>query len=314
MSDSQSKVVFVIITHDGEQWIEDCLASIEAWGSNHEIVIVDNSSSDGTLDIINRHPNIHLEVSSKNLGFGQANNRGIATALNKGADYIFLLNQDARIQVETLQKLLAVLEKDKKIGVVSPIHLDWEGKEIDGHTASYYTNHTLRLIDDYRRDEVKQYYDFSFMPAAAWLVKANVFRKIGGFDPVFFHRGEDVDFVYRLRWHGYRFVLATEAFVCHAHQGAIDFRNKTLASKVEKVKFRTVGAWVTLKRLDKPLLAQLLVLVGESLSMLFRQLASGKWSAPFAEALLWWFVITKLPTVCSSRSCCRNEQGSWISL
>ena len=84
------KVFVVIVTYNGVQWIRKCLQSCQ----DYPVVVVDNQSTDATVEIIqNEFPKVHLIEESKNHGFGQANNIGISYALNKGADYVFLLNQ-----------------------------------------------------------------------------------------------------------------------------------------------------------------------------------------------------------------------------
>ena len=96
----------VIVTFNGMQWIEKCLNSVH---SVYKIVVVDNYSSDDTVAYIkNKCPRAKLLLQSKNLGFGAANNIGISYALNQGADYVFLLNQDVYIESNTIDKLIEV--------------------------------------------------------------------------------------------------------------------------------------------------------------------------------------------------------------
>ena len=74
---------------------------------------------------------------NKNIGFGKANNIGISLAMKKGADYVFLLNQDAWVEDKTLEKLINIHRKQPKFGIVSPMHLNGKGDELDYNFSKF---------------------------------------------------------------------------------------------------------------------------------------------------------------------------------
>src|SRR5690606_23565222 len=117
LENSVHKTIVIIVTYNGMPWIQKCLASCK----DHQIVVVDNNSTDGTVAFINENfAKVQLMPQKENLGFGQANNIGIAYALEQGAVYVFLLNQDAYLQADCIEKLIQVHSHNKYYGILSP--------------------------------------------------------------------------------------------------------------------------------------------------------------------------------------------------
>ena len=111
----------IIVTYNAMNWLSKCLNSCK----DYPVVVIDNASTDETVTYIKKQfPKVHLIPQSKNLGFGQANNLGIRYALNNGADYVFLLNQDAYLQGECINQLIKIHQNNPEFGILSPIHLN----------------------------------------------------------------------------------------------------------------------------------------------------------------------------------------------
>ncbi|MDE0471310.1 MAG: glycosyltransferase family 2 protein, partial [Ekhidna sp.] len=91
----------IIVTYNGEEWIKDCLVSFLKSFLQPEILIIDNGSSDRTLEIIKSYDTVRLLENDENLGFGAANNLGLKLAFEEGAEYFFLVNQDVFIEENT---------------------------------------------------------------------------------------------------------------------------------------------------------------------------------------------------------------------
>jgi N-acetylglucosaminyl-diphospho-decaprenol L-rhamnosyltransferase len=97
------KVVVIIVTYNGAGWIEKCLNSLRNSSLNTDVIVIDNASTDETVSLIeNLYPEVELVKRANNLGFGQANNIGLRMALDQNADFVFLLNQDAWIDQDTI--------------------------------------------------------------------------------------------------------------------------------------------------------------------------------------------------------------------
>lgn len=111
--------VIIIVTYNGMPWLEKCLTSCQ----DYSVIVVDNCSTDGTVKFINTHfSKVKVLELSVNLGFGKANNLGIRKALEEEADSVFLLNQDAYLDNDTISVLKEASKTNSKYGVLSPIH------------------------------------------------------------------------------------------------------------------------------------------------------------------------------------------------
>ncbi|WP_027880047.1 glycosyltransferase family 2 protein [Mesoflavibacter zeaxanthinifaciens] len=208
-------IYIVVVTYNGIQWIDKCLGSIDF--STYQVVVVDNNSTDQTVNFISKnYPSITLLAQDKNLGFGQANNLGISHALQQGAEYVFLLNQDAYLYPDTITNLIEVYKTHPEYGIISPIHLNGEGTKLD-KTFSFFVdyNHHEYFYFDAIKKQLEPVYDIPFVNAAAWLLPKTTLLNIGGFDPLFFHYGEDNNYCQRVLFHGYKIGVATNAFVKH---------------------------------------------------------------------------------------------------
>ena len=85
------KVFAVVVTHNGTEWIEECLQSLVNGCHPFTTIVVDNGSMDSTLTLVGTFPDVICLPQDRNLGFGRANNIGIHEALEAGAEYVFLL-------------------------------------------------------------------------------------------------------------------------------------------------------------------------------------------------------------------------------
>ncbi len=115
----------IIVTYNGERWIRNCLAQLLKSSLPVHAIVIDNASQDGTVDIIrNEFSDVTLLQNAENKGFGAANNIAIQVALQHNADYIFLLNQDAYIEKDTLNQMLK-FQTNTAYGIISPVQLKW---------------------------------------------------------------------------------------------------------------------------------------------------------------------------------------------
>lgn len=211
---AKSKTCIVIVTFNGMQWIERCLTSAKAY----QVVVVDNCSTDGTQQYIKKqHPEIVLLEQEDNLGFGKANNIGISFALKENSDYVFLLNQDAFLEPETIPKLLKSFSNNPDFGILSPVHLNGEGTKLES-VFSYFLhkNDENGLLSDLLLDQqIKEVYPVPMVNAAAWLISRKTLQTVGGFQPLFFLYGEDDNYCQRVIYHGFRIGICPGSFVKH---------------------------------------------------------------------------------------------------
>lgn len=206
------KILVIIVSYNFEPWIDRCLGNLRRSELKADVLVVDNASQDHTTSIIeSQYPEVSLIKSPSNLGFGAANNIGMKLALNEGYDAVFLLNQDAWVDEKTLGTLAETMRKHSNYGILSPVHLTGSGQELERGFAGYTGLASMHELSAKEQELVQT----KFVNAAFWMIPASVLRIVGGFCPLFYHYGEDVDFVNRLTFHGYAVGYCPTVFGCH---------------------------------------------------------------------------------------------------
>ncbi len=206
-------IAIIIVTYNGMKWIEECLTSC----SNNMVIVVDNNSSDETVSFIkSRFSDVIILEQRQNLGFGRANNKGIKYALENNAEGVLLLNQDAYLKSNTLLELRKTSEMNKDFGIFSPIHLNGDGTKLDPNFSMYMNyNYNPNFYSDVLFQRLDKLYEIPFVNAAAWYIPKRTLISIGGFDPLFYHYGEDNHYCQRLQFHNLKIGIVTKGFVWH---------------------------------------------------------------------------------------------------
>lgn len=224
----------IIVTFNGMPWLKKCLDSC----SEYSVVVVDNASTDETVSFIEaNYSNVTLKKQSKNLGFGQANNQGIRYALDQGAEQVFLLNQDAYLREGCLENLVTVQKMHLKYGILSPIHLNGKGNRLDKLFSNYisYRNNPDFYSDFILTNPLKEIYEVPFINAAGWLMTRELLENVGGFDPLFFHYGEDDNYCQRAHYHNFKIGVVPVAFIHHdREQRKVKVNRDDLILKLER--------------------------------------------------------------------------------
>lgn len=190
----------IVVTYNGMRWLEKCIQSLVQSELSVDILAVDNASTDGSTEYLKNLPNVNLIENKANLGFGHANNVGLEHAHRMGYQNFFLLNQDAWVKKETIGKLLEQVNQHPEYGILSPVHLDGIGKNLDPGFKKYMRlRPSSGFFNDFRNKRVeKKIYEVSFVNAAAWMISRNALTETGLFHPLFDHYGEDDNFVHRV--------------------------------------------------------------------------------------------------------------------
>ena len=211
----EQRVFTVIVTYNGMQWLEDCINSVV---KETTVVVVDNQSSDGTLEFIkNNFSDVILLEQNNNLGFGKANNIGISHALSKKAEYVLLLNQDAKMEEGAIKSLIRASCNFSDYGILSPLHCDWKGDYLESSFSNYLSqNNNKDFYSDFVLGrKVKPIYEVPFVAAACWFIPVKILLQTGGFDPIFKHLGEDVNLAQRFKYHGFKIGVLPNCKVMH---------------------------------------------------------------------------------------------------
>ncbi len=204
----KKKIAVVIVTFNGEIWLKKNLNSLLNSNYPIDIIIVDNASTDKTISTIKEFSTVELIQSKENLGFGKANTIGIDFALKKGADAVFLLNQDTWIYENTISSLVEALFENPNLGIVSPLHYSADEKTFDENFNTYFNRFK-------KEEDSESIRIVPFINAAAWLVSKECFTKTGYFDPIFSHYGEDRNFCERVKYHGFKIGVVKNSAICH---------------------------------------------------------------------------------------------------
>lgn len=205
------KVLAIIVSYNFERWIDRCLSSLQQSTFPIDIVVIDNASQDQTVQRIKKdYPDIRLIESKSNLGFGRANNIGMTIAIKEGYESVLLINQDAWINKETIEHLIKLSIKHPQYGILSPVHLTGSGERPDPGFAEYACIENLKELP-----QEHGIIELPFINAAFWLIPVRTLNAIGGFCPLFYHYGEDKDFINRIHYHGYKVGYSPHAFGCH---------------------------------------------------------------------------------------------------
>lgn len=210
-------VLIIIVTYNGATHIRQCLTSFDTGNPRVTCMVVDNGSTDDTVKIIqNEFPEVILVEGEKNLGFGAANNIGLRYALKHGYRYAYLLNQDAWISPEDLERLIEIAERNKEFGLLSPLQVYAGKNQIDNNFAG---NITKEMKDDFLLpdNKPKELYEVknTTLQAAHWMLLMDAVRKVGGFSPAFFHYGEDANMRRRMHYHGIKMGLVPSILAVH---------------------------------------------------------------------------------------------------
>jgi GT2 family glycosyltransferase len=188
---------------------------------NFEIVILDNGSSDGSVEFLGKEfPHVHLIDNKENLGYAAGNNVGIQYALQQGADYVFLLNNDTIVDKHLLAELVEAGEINEAVGVLAPKIYFYKQENVIASAGSrkrYFPPGGIKIIGLGKQDEdvYNRQREIDYAIGCGLLVKRGVFEKIGMLDPAYFLYREDYDFSLRVRRGGYKILYVPAAKMWH---------------------------------------------------------------------------------------------------
>lgn len=216
------KCTVVVLNWNGEQFLERCLAALlEQTCRPHEIILLDNASTDGSLAIMLRYPAVRVIALEQNTGFARGNNIAFDAA-SIGSEWFALINPDAFAAPRWLESLLDAAVSNpnfdvfgsKLVNALTPTLLDGVGDVYHMSGLIWRTAHGVPV------SAIADSYSEIFAPcAAAALYRRNAFEKVSGFDEDFFCYVEDVDLGFRLRLAGYRSLYVPQSVAYHIGSG-----------------------------------------------------------------------------------------------
>ena len=223
--EKQRSVAIIIVNWNQKKLLANCLSSLKSKTaySNYRVVVVDNGSLDGSVELVKSFPWADFIALDKNYGFSVGNNKGIVYALEKyKPDYVLLLNNDIEIvQADWLSKMVSVEESEDNVGIVGCKLIYPNGKtQCIGIKV---TVNGFPWLDPSREGSLPDAFDVDAVLGACFLIKKAVLDRIGfldvGFSP-FVH--EELDFCVRAKKAGYRTCMVLSASVVHFWKMSVD--------------------------------------------------------------------------------------------
>lgn len=212
------KVTVVIVNWNGERFLDRCISAVLAQTViPNEIILVDNASSDASVDIVRRYPSLRVLDQNENLGFARGNSVAIEAAAAE-SEWIAMLNPDAFPESHWLEALLSAARENpefdafgsKLVIAADPSVLDGTGDAYHISGLVWRTGHGVPVAS------LSTHTSEIFSPcAAAALYRRQALVDAGGFDEDYFCYVEDVDLGFRLRLAGHKAMYVPDAVVHH---------------------------------------------------------------------------------------------------
>jgi GT2 family glycosyltransferase len=217
------KTAVVVVNWEQESLTFDCLYSLnKIVNRNLEIILVDNGSRDGSgHKLAERFPKIGFVRTKENKGYASGVNKGIWAALQRNADYIFVMNNDTVVDPGIVDSFIEIMEMpgNASVGVCVPKiyyhdrpEIIWyAGGECDP-TNGFCKHWRIGLTDDSIPEEPTA---ITFANGCSMFIRREVIEKVGYFDESYFHTGEDADYSIRTIRAGYRLLYVPKGRLWH---------------------------------------------------------------------------------------------------
>ncbi len=228
------EVSVAILNYNGLHFLKQFLPGlIRILPASSEVVIIDNASTDDSISWLkNEHSKVKLIPLDKNYGFAGGYNKGLEK-LN--TPYYLLLNSDVEVDVDFISPLLDKIKSQTNIAAVQPKILSQDQKDSFEYAGAAggmidYMGYPFcrgRIFDHCEKD-FGQYDDaieVFWASGAAFLVKADLFKKFGGFDAAYFAHMEEIDLCWRFKNAGYAIMVEPSSVVYHVGGGTLDYQN-----------------------------------------------------------------------------------------
>lgn len=216
-SRERKEVIAIVLNYNGGEEVLSTLESLLAGNVRPEILVIDNASSDNSPLLIQKEfPNLEILPQSRNLGFAAGMNVGIRSGLSRGARFFWLVNNDAKVEKDTLEKLLTVAHSKRSIGLLSPAIFTPEGKPwFLGGRISY---GRMRAEHTFSQKSKNSFYPTEYLTGCVLLIPRKTIEKIGFLNEKYFLYYEDVAYSLTAKRAGFQTVVVPNARAFHTEQ------------------------------------------------------------------------------------------------
>lgn len=230
---ASSEISIAILNYNSQKLLEKFLPSFLEIGQETELLIIDNGSNDDSVAFLeDSFPSVNVKVLDKNHGYAGGYNKGLKDVDSK---YVAFVNSDVEVTMGWLEPLISYLDDHHDCGAVMPKILSYNDKssfEYAGAAGGFldvlgYPYCRGRIFETVEKDN-GQYDDIievDWLSGAAFLMRLDVFKALGGFDEDFFAHQEEIDLCWRLRRAGYRLSVLPTSIIYHLGGGTLDYGN-----------------------------------------------------------------------------------------
>jgi GT2 family glycosyltransferase len=205
----------IIVTYNHKNYLANCLSSISLQNFPHEIILVDNGSSDGTIQYVKNNFDYVKIVKNTNTGYSAGNNLGVSYARG---NYIVILNPDTIVEKNWLIDLITPLRNNKNLVTTSKI-LMYDGLSINTcGNINHFTGLTFTRGLGEDLTQYNQYFSPTGISGACFAIKREDYLKIGGLDEQIFLYNDDSEFSWRLHSFDYTILFVPTSIIKHDYQ------------------------------------------------------------------------------------------------
>lgn len=281
------KISVVVLNYNGLQHLEEYFRSLFSQTLiPDEVIMMDNLSKDGSRKFVaNNFPSVKIITEDRY-------NTGTATASNIGfkattGNYVIFQSNDLRLDKNCIKELVAMLEKDKKIGICTSVLINYYK---DKKTSEHLIDNAGGLMDKYgfgmqnypakRIEDIPKEGEVFFSYGGSFIIRREIYKKINGFDDRFFTLGDDQDLSWRTRQLGYKVMYTKKSFVYHKVSATlkINYNRARLRYWSERNSIRTFLKNAPILHFLTSLPMYIALLLGEIIYFLLRGRFAMAWS------------------------------------
>ncbi len=220
MSGHVPLVGIVVLNYNGKDCLPQCLLSLQNIDyQRFFIVVVDNDSKDGSFEAAEvKFPHCSFLRLAKNMGFAAGMNAGITYALGKGADWVWVFNNDARAEKQSLKELIRVAETAPRAGLLSPWIMNEDGSRWFAKARIEWLRMRVHHQEPAFKELAQAFYSSECLTGCALLLSKKLINQVGMFDERFFLYYEDADLSVRAKEQGFLVLVVPAARVQHSEQ------------------------------------------------------------------------------------------------
>ena len=227
------RVGIIILNWNGKEHLASFLPSVVQHSGEHDIVVVDNNSTDDSVEFLtSNYPKIKQVHNTSNGGFAKGYNQGLEQIKGEYEVYV-LLNSDVEVTANWLEPILDKMSQDEAVVACQPKILAYKSKTQFEHAGAAggfidkngYPFCRGRIFEEIEEDkgQYNQEQEIFWATGACMFVSSEVFHEVGGFDDSYFAHMEEIDLCWRMKLHGYKIMAIPSSTVYHLGGGTLNY-------------------------------------------------------------------------------------------